>query len=230
MDTSRISDIKQSIIAKSSLKQDIFSTTKAAFADLKEVLGELSEELRKFAAENDARVVVELKTIGQFEIQFTLGGDTIIFQMHTNVFYFPGSHLIFKNPYASAHPSNAYCGIINVYNFLTDSFRYQRTTDVGYLVGRIFINHEKHFFVEGYKQIGYLFNDFASSSLDKTKLREISEIVFQYVLDFDLYTPPYHAVKEVTLEDIQSKSQELMLKTGKRLGFRFQSDFDDLPH
>ena len=33
-----------------------------------------------------------------------------------------------------------FCGIINIYNFLSDSFKYNRESDLGYLVGRIFIN------------------------------------------------------------------------------------------
>jgi hypothetical protein len=42
-----------------------------------------------------------------------------------------------------------YFGVVNVYNFLSDSFRYNRERDLGYLVARIFLNKEGHFFVQG---------------------------------------------------------------------------------
>ena len=41
-----------------------------------------------------------------------------------------------------------YCGVINMYNFLSDSFKYNRENDLGYLIGRMFINKENTF-VEG---------------------------------------------------------------------------------
>ena len=55
--------------------------------------------------------------------------------------------------------------MINIYNFLADSFKYNRLNDVGYLVGRVFLNKDLHYFVEGKRQLGFLYNDFVNDKL-----------------------------------------------------------------
>lgn len=221
---SNMDRIKSRIKSKSCLKQDVYKVTQEVFRDLKTVLGEVANDLHDYISPKDERIVIELKTTGAYESQMTLAGDTVTFHMHTNVFTFPDSHHVHRSPYVQKNPSNAYCGVINMYNFLTDSHRFNRLNDTGYLVGRIFVNKDRHFFVEGQQQLGFLFNDFTSSELTKETLRQVVETALIYVLDFDLYSPPYQTVKEVTLDQVQALSQDLKLKTGKRLGFRFQSE------
>jgi len=220
--------LKQSIIDKACLKQDVYSVTKSAFEDLKVQLGDVTNEIHDFISPTDTRVAVELKTTGAYEARMTLAGDTILFHMHTNVFSFPESHMIYKSPYVMKDPKNAYCGIINIYNFLTDSYRFNRLNDSGYLVGRLFVNRDRHFYVEGQNQLGFLFRDFSNSELDSSAIRRVVETVLKHIIDFDLYTPPYNAVKEVTLNDMQALSQDLRIKTGKRLGFKFASREDQV--
>ena len=52
--------------------------------------------------------------------------------------------------------------------------------------------------------------------------------VVLYVLDFDLLAPPYDQVSQVTVEEMKQMDAHSMLSTGKRLGFRFQADVDDV--
>ena len=59
---------------------------------------------------------------------------------------------IWTTKYVQKDELNSYSGIINIYNFLTDSFKYDRIDDLGYLVGRLFINRHSHYFVEGKRQ------------------------------------------------------------------------------
>jgi hypothetical protein len=221
---SGMSELKELIVSKSSVKQDVFSVTKEVFVDLKDVLADITTELEAFAAKSDKRISVSLNAPDNFECQMTLAGDTTIFQMHTNVFVFPPSHMIHRSPYVMKEPKNGYCGVINVFNFLTDSFRYQRMNDSGYLIARIFVNRERHFFVEGEQQLGYLFNDFSKAELNKKELRKVLELTLKYILNFELFTPSFSAFKEVKLSDIQELTQSLKLQTSKRLGFRFQSE------
>ena len=54
-----------------------------------------------------------------------------------------------KQKYVKEDKMRSFCGVIHVYNFLNDSFKYNRLNDVGNLVARIFVNKDKHFFVEG---------------------------------------------------------------------------------
>jgi hypothetical protein len=107
---------------------------------------------------------------------------------------------------------------------LADSMRYQRQMDIGYLLGRIFLNKDRHFMVQGKRQLGFLYNDFINSTLDKATLKKVVESIILYTLDFDLLIPPYEHLQQVTVEQIQSISQSHTLATGKRLGFKFGLD------
>ena len=75
--------------------------------------------------------------------------------MHTNTFYLKNHH-IWNSSYVKEDKYRAYCSVINVYNFLSDSFKYNRVNDLGFMIGRIFINKEKHFFTEGNGRMSFL--------------------------------------------------------------------------
>jgi len=96
------------------------------------------------------------------------------------------------------------------------------------LVARIFLNKEGHFFVQGKRQLGFLYNDLASGPLDRAKLKEVLYSVILYVLEFDLLAPPYDQVNQVTVSEMNELNAGIQLSTGKRLGFRFQADVDDI--
>jgi hypothetical protein len=213
---------------KSSLKQDIYQNSMKQFGDLKSVLRHVAEELNAEIQKIDPRIIIEYRDRGEFEVELRVAGDVLIFHMHTNVFEFDKSHPLWKTSYVKENPSNSFCGMIVVYNFLADSFRFNRVNDVGYMVARIFLNHENHFFVEGKRQMGFLYNDFVNSVLDKETLCKIVESTVIYSLDFDLFTPPFDSVKEVSVSEIQEAANSMAIKTGKRLGFRFQADSDQI--
>lgn len=220
----KLEELQKQLVTKSCVKQDVFSITKTVFAELNEVVSELTTELKNHVVPCDSRIELEFESTGEYESRMTLAGDAVLFHMHTNVFSFPASHMIFKSPYVQKDSLNAFCGVINIYNFLADSFRFQRLNDSGYLIGRIFVNRDRHFFVEGQGQLGFLFNDFSTAELDQAKLREVVLTALNYIISFDLYTPPYPQVKEVRLLEMQELSHNLKLQTGKRLGFRFESE------
>ena len=94
---------------------------------------------------DDSRIKLEFEDKGQFVCQLKIGGDVLVFQMNTNAFEFDRAHELWKSEYVIKSPINSYCGVINIYNFLHDSFRYNRLNDLGYLVARVFINLEGHF-------------------------------------------------------------------------------------
>ncbi|MBT3648380.1 MAG: hypothetical protein HN542_09090 [Flavobacteriales bacterium] len=220
----KIEDLQKQLVSKSCVKQDVFGITKEVFGQLNEVVEEITKDLEIHVTPCDSRVELNFKSSGEYESRMTLTGDAVIFHMHTNVFSFPPSHRIFKSPYVQKDDLNAYCGVINIYNFLADSFRFHRLNDSGYLIGRIFVNRDKHFFVEGQNQLGFLFNDFSTLELNKEKLRQVVLTALNYIINFDLYTPPYPQVNQVKLHEIQELSHNLKLQTGKRLGFQFEAD------
>ena len=118
--------------------------------------------------------------------------------------------------------------MINVYNFLADSFKYNRINDIGYLVARFFLNKDLHYFVEGKRQLGFLYNDFVNEVINSDKIRKIIESSILYSMDFDLLTPPYDTMKVVSVSEVNEVTSAMSIKTGKRLGFKFQADNDNI--
>lgn len=215
----------EGIILKTNLKQEVYRKTIGSFEMLKEVLKELAEEYRERLRDKvEDHILPTYQEKGLFEAGFKLGGDLLIFSMHSNVFVFNREHPIWKLDYIKSDPMNSYCGVFNIYNFLADSFKYNRAEDLGYLIARIFVNRENHFFVEGKRQSSELVKDFGSDELTKEYLKEIIETAVQYAIDFDLLVPPYDQVKIATVDQMHAEINHSKIQTGKRLGFKFNSD------
>jgi hypothetical protein len=187
----------------------------------------MAEEYRSKFRDATVQIPFEFRDKSEFETEFRFGGDILIFTMHTNVFEFSRDHEVMKTTYINESPDRSYCGIIMIFNFLADSFKYNRVNDLGYMIGRIFINNEKHYFVEGKREVGQLYNNFQSSVITKESVRMILESAIRYTCNFDLLTPPYDAMKMLTVADIQSTRDNMKMTTGKRLGFRFQGDHEE---
>lgn len=218
-------DQLEGMIMKTNLKQEVYQKSISLFALLKEVLKELADDYReKLRGKVDDNVLPVYQEKGPFEAEFRLGGDMLIFSMHSNVFVFNREHPIWKLDYVKANAMNSYCGVFNIYNFLADSFKYNRMEDLGYLIARIFVNRENHFFVEGKRQSSELVKDFGSDEMTKEYMKEIIETAVQYAIDFDLLVPPYDQVKIVTVEQMHAEINNSKIQTGKRLGFKFNSD------
>lgn len=214
--------ILENVVRKSNLKQRVFDNTFAAFNLLKETLLEMASELDdELDGKLDRRVRLEYRDRGKFEAQLQVANDMLIFQMHTDVFQFADDHPVRQTPYAAADAENSYCGMINVYNFLSDSFKFNRNADEGYLIGRIFINRERCYFVEGKGQTSMCVTRFGHGEIDREALIEILEAALCFALDFDLQTPPYACNKRVTVDQFNTKMDNSKFVTGKRLGYEF---------
>ncbi len=218
--------IVEIIKEKGILKQDVYNNLLTNFQLLKETLKSVAEDLEDRFEQIDNRIRIEYIDKSEFEAHLRVAGDLLIFHMHTNVFQFDGGHNLWRSSYLKKNPARGYCGIINIYNFLSDSFKYNRPNDLGYMIARIFINHENHFKVEGKRQLGFLYNDFVNATINQSLLKSIVQSAILYTLDFDLFTPNYDQVKEVYVHEMHTMSSNLVLKTGKRLGFKFQADTD----
>ena len=211
------------LVEKASLKQKIFDNTFEAFKNIKKILNEIAKEYNEQLKEHDQRITLEYRNAGLFQAELKVAGDLLVFYMHTNIFQFDRDHRIWEIPYIKRDPYATYSGIIYIYNFLNDSFKYSRYDDLGYLIARIFINKDNNYFVEGKQQMGYLSESFGNEKLNKEKLRGIIEAAMTYSQKFDLLVPPYDAVKLVSVEQIL-EARKQGLQTGKRLGFSFNAD------
>ena len=219
--------ILETIVRKSTLKQKVFDSTFWAFNQLKETLLEMASEMDdELDGKLDRRVRLEYRDRGKFEAQLQIANDLLIFQMHTDVFEFDDAHPIWKTPYVQADRDNSYCGIIDIYNFLSDSFKFNRNADEGYLIGRIFINRERCYFVEGKRQTSMRPIAFGRAAITREALVGILETAIAYSLDFDLLTPPYEDAKRVTVDQFNTKMDNSKFVTGKRLDYDF--DVEDI--
>lgn len=212
------------IIEKGTLKQEVFCTTQDAFNTFKKCGENLITKNRPAIEKSPLPLPFSFKDRGQFEFRLKFGSDVLIFFMHSNVFEIPRDHEVMKTTYIREDKRRSYCGIIHIFNFLADSFKFNRANDIGYCIGRIFINREKHYFVEGKREVGLLYNNFPYTLLNEKAVQEILHSSILYSLNFDLLTPPFDTIKEVTAGEIQSTLDAFSITTGKRLGFRFQAD------
>ena len=217
--------ILETIVRKSTLKQSVFDNTFSTFNELKDTLFEMASEMDdQLDGRLDRRVRIEYRDRGKFEAQLQVASDLLIFQMHTDVFEFDANHIIWQNAYVQSDTANSYCGVINVYNFLSDSFKYNRNADEGYLIGRIFINREKCFWVEGKRQTIARPMAFGQRRIDREALIEIVEAAVNYAINFDLLTPPYEENKRVTVDQFNTKLDNSKFVTGKLISYYFSTD------
>lgn len=220
-------ELIETFIKKASLKQKVYANTIKVFNDFKDVIREIYESSVETVAKQPDNLLYKYEERGSFGVRFTFGSDILFFVMHTNVFEFPRDHIVMKTSYVKEDNDRSYCGMINIYNFIADSFKYNRINDVGYMIGRVFVNKDFHYFIEGKRELGFIYTNFVDSILNKEAIMKIVESAILYTIKFDLLTPPYDQVKEVTVLEMKSALDNMKLKTGKRLGFRFQGDHEE---
>lgn len=225
MDTTPLrARILDTLVRKSTLKQQVFDHTFSVFNQLKETLLEMASELDdQLEGHLDRRVRIEYRDRGKFEVQLQAANDVLIFQMHTDVFDFDAAHPVRQTAYVQDDARNSYCGVINIYNFLSDSFKFNRNADEGYLIGRLFINRERRYFVEGKGQTSLRAADFGRAEIDRDALVTVSEEAIAFALDFDLLTTPYETLARATVDQFNTKMDNSKFVTGKRLGYDFDT-------
>ena len=213
------------LLNKSALKQNIADDCEQVFLTIKYTIKKEIDALQKKI--KDQRIRLSYKEKGNYEMHVFVGSDVLVFHLHNNVFRLPDENALWGTKYLRENDANGYFGVIYIYNFLAESFLQNRLNDSGYLIGRLFINHERHFMMEGKGQIGLMFRDLENTTLSDDLLCLIVQSSFAYALEFDLLVPPYEYVAELSVGEIQLISNNLQLQTGKRLGFKMKSDESD---
>lgn len=209
---------------KLALQHRISNVTAETFQMFKHTAKDIISELSAQCPQADPTHGFAYNDRGNFEFEMQFGRDILIFSMQTDIFEFSRYHEVMKTAYVKEDTSRSFCGMICIYNFLTDSFAYQRENDLGYMIGRIFVNKEQHYFLEGKREIGLLYNNFNTSLLDDNNIRDIIESAILYTVNFELLTPPFDETKLVTVADMKNNYSIKKLPTGKRIGFEFKED------
>ena len=219
-----VSPLVNAILLKSGLAKDVTDRSYSVLQLIKSVLQEVESELRKQVVAVDPRIKVKYQDRGTFEAEIKVGEDLLIFILHTNAFVFEQAHPVWKTGYVSLDPSRGTVGMISVYNFLSDSFKFDRRNDIGHLVARMFINRDGNFFVEGKRQLGVLFNDYANMKADQVLLKQFIESAISFSIDIDVNVPTYDVMKEITVYEAMVNTMQSSVTTSKRLGFKFESE------
>jgi len=220
--------ILKTIIEKTSVKNIVFENTINVCNQLKTACQHFANSYNSELINKGIQTNIEFKERGVFDSELHFSDDMLVFSMHSNIFTFDKSNTIWKSSYLHNEPNVSYCGVISIYNFLSDSFKYNRTNDIGYLIARIFINKDMHYFVEGKRQLGFLYNDFVNAVIDFEGIQKILESAILFTLDFDLLVPEYDNINTITVAQMLENITSAKTKTAKRLGFKFNVDSNEI--
>ena len=214
------------LINKAAVKQDVADFSETILGKFKEAV---QNEIAAFRKEvNDDRIRLKFDDKGDHEFIAYIGSDVLVFQLHQNIFRLEDNDPLWETDYLKENGANGYFGIINIYNFLAESYEKNRFNDAGYLIGRVFMNHDEKCMVEGKGNLGGMFKDLENSKLTPKLISDIVQAAMEFAIGFDLITPPYELIQEVTVMQIQEISSDLQIATGKRLGFKFSKEGGDI--
>jgi len=120
--------LKQLLLNKSALKQDIADDCEIVFESFKTLIQSEIDALKSVIEDPRIRLYTDDK--GKYEIHVYIGSDVLVFNLHNNVFRLPDNNPLWGTSYFRRDENNGYFGIINVYNFLAESFLKNRTEGV----------------------------------------------------------------------------------------------------
>lgn len=218
-----IDHIRKLLESKSTAKQITYKNLLQAFAILAKESDRVVDELRKKAKPSDDDVTEEFVEVNEHEFHVKLAGDLLVFVLHTNVVTLPPDHPVMADPYIKANEVNRYFGQIMIYNFMSDSFKFNRVNDPGYLLARLLINHEARYVIEGDGRLGALFNKISGGPISEMELNILVKLVLMIAIENDLMAPPFPQVQYITVYQKMEKTQEL--GGGQKIGFRMS--FED---
>lgn len=204
--------------SKSAAKQTTYKHLLAAFSILSKESQRIISELKKRATPADKDITIEFTPVNEHEFHVKLAGDLLIFVLHTNIVTFADDHAMMNDPYMKEQEVNRYFGQIMIYNFMSDSLKFNRVNDPGYLLARLMINHDNRFFIEGEGQLATLFNKISDQPLTTETLNALVKLSLAIAIENDLMAMPYPEVKFITL--YQKLEHTPDLGGGQKIGFR----------
>ncbi len=204
--------------SKSSAKQITYKNLLSSFDQLAKESKRIITELKKRVKPGDQDVTVDFKLINEHEFHVKLAGDLLVFVLHTNVVTFADDHPLMRSEYIKEKEINRYFGQIMIYNFMSDSIKYNRMNDPGYLLARMLINHENRFLVEGEGSLGLQFNTISQGAILESDLNTVVKQSLKIAIENDLMAPPFPDVRFITVYQKNEKTQEL--GAGQKIGFK----------
>jgi hypothetical protein len=210
--------IQHLLESKSTAKQITYKNLLAAFQQLSGEAKRVVEELKKKAKPGDDDVTVEFSSTNEHEFDVKLAGDLLVFVLHTNIVTFDETHPVMQDPYIKEKDINRYFGQIMIYNFMSDSVKYNRVNDPGYLLARLLINHEGRYVMEGGGRLAEVSNSVSSAPIVDQEINLLVKLAMAIAIENDLMAPPFPQVQFITLMQKMEKTQEL--GGGQKIGFK----------
>ena len=216
----RLDQIFEGLKQKSTAKQAIYRNTQAAFDCLRLVSQELVLELSHKLTPLDSSVVIEYRPINDMEFHIRFSGDLLVFVMHSNIVTFPDDYGPMASKYVEADFRRRFFGHIMAYNFMADSIKYQRLNDPGYLVGRLLVNIDSHYFLEGVQQLELPDNDMSDNRISPDMMKLFVESAMIAAVNNDLVAPPLPEIQKIS---VKQKLENQQVSRGSKVGFSFSA-------
>ena len=192
----------------------------AAFDCLRLVSQELVVELTRKLTPLDSSVVIDYRSINDMEFHIRFSGDLLIFVMHSNVVTFPDDYGPMPSAYVAKDFRRRFFGHIMAYNFMADSIKYQRLNDPGYLVGRLLVNIDNHYFLEGVQQLELPDNDMSDNPVTPDAMRLFVESAMIAAVNNDLIAPGLPEIQKIS---VKQKLENQQVSRGSKVGFSFSN-------
>ena len=217
----RLGQIFDGLKQKSTAKQAIYRNTLAAFDCLRLVSQELVLELTHKLTPLDSSVLIEYRSVNDLEFHIRFSGDLLVFVMHSNIVTFPDTYGPMPSPYVADDFRRRFFGHIMAYNFMADSIKYQRLNDPGYLVGRLLVNIDNHYFLEGVQQLELPDNDMADNLISPETMRLYVESAMIAAVNNDLIAPLLPEIQKIS---VKQKMENQQVSRGSKVGFSFSNE------
>ncbi|WP_238388054.1 hypothetical protein [Hymenobacter sediminis] len=228
----RLDQIFEGLKQKSSTKQAIYRNTLATFDMLRKVSQELVVELSRKITPVDSTVVIEYRPVNEMEFHIRFSGDLLVFVLHSNIVTFPEDYGPMATQYVQDDFRRRFFGHMMAYNFMADSIKYQRMNDPGYLVGRLLVNIDNHYFLEGVQQLELPDNDMSDNKITEEALKLFVESAMIAAVNNDLIAPPLDDIQKI---NVKQKLENQQVSRARKVGFSFSHEqspisIDGLPY
>jgi hypothetical protein len=203
---------------KAVLKQKLYKTTLDIFDGLRSEAADASRFLHTKMAVTEPTVPIAFQESGELEFRLRISGDLLVFSMHSNIMTLPPDHPTLRKEYIREDPKRAYFGQIFIYNFMYDSFRYNRQQDMGYMVARLLVNCERRFFIEGVRPLNFIHPEISDAEINPETLKKLLEQAMLTAIETDLTSVPVQSMLLMTVGDKLAQNES---RAGEKLGFQF---------
>ena len=216
----RLNVILEGLTQKSAAKQAIYRNTLDAFNMCKKVSKDLVSKLSTRVNPLDSSVLIEYRDVSELEFHVKIAGDLLIFVMHSNIVTFPEEYDLMKTEYVDADFKRRFFGQIMAYNFMADSIKYSRLNDPGYLLGRVLINIENHFYLEGVDQLDLRYKDISKNVISEEVIEIMVESAMIAAVNNDLMAQDLEDIRKIS---VKQKLDNQQVSRATKVGFNFSS-------